>query len=221
MSAPPLWLPYSWPGGGPPTTMDNFAMIKTMETFRDIPVLFFATVTEWNAWLRDNHASSNGVWLKFAKKGSGIASINHDSALNEALCYGWIDGQAYPYEAPYYLQKFTPRRSKSIWSKRNIEKVEALTEAGRMRPAGQAQIDAAKTDGRWDQAYDKPSDMTMPDDFQALLDAHPKAKEFYATLNRTNTYAILWRIQTAKKPETRQARMQKLLTMLLEGKKLH
>ena len=192
-----------------------------METFRDQPVLFFATADEWNTWLSMNHANSSGVWLKFAKKGSGIASVNHDTALHEALCYGWIDGQAYPYEAPFYLQKFTPRRAKSMWSKRNIELVEKLTAEGRMQPAGQAEIDAAKADGRWEQAYDKPSEMTMPDDFAAQLDKHPAAKAFYATLNKTNTYAILWRIQTAKKPETRLARMTKLIAMLNEGKKLH
>ena len=192
-----------------------------METFRDQPVLSFATADQWNAWLAAHHADSNGVWLKFAKKGSDIPSINHDIALHEALCYGWIDGQAYPYEAPFYLQKFTPRRAKSMWSKRNIELVEKLVAEGRMQPAGQAEIDAAKTDGRWAQAYDKPSEMTMPDDFAAELDKHPAAKAFYATLNKTNTYAILWRLQTAKKPETRLARMQKLIAMLDEGKKLH
>jgi len=192
-----------------------------METFRDQPVLSFATADQWNAWLAANHAIANGVWLKFAKKGSDIPSINHDIALHEALCYGWIDGQAYPYEAPFYLQKFTPRRAKSMWSKRNIELVEKLIAEGRMQPAGQAEIDAAKADGRWAQAYDKPSEMTMPDDFAAELDKHPTAKAFYATLNKTNTYAILWRLQTAKKPETRLARMQKLIAMLDEEKKLH
>jgi len=163
----------------------------------------------------------NGVWLKFAKKASGISSVNYAQALDVALCYGWIDGQSRSLDDTYYLQKFTPRRPKSIWSKVNIAKVEALIAAGRMRPAGQAAIDAAKADGRWDQAYDSPSNTVAPDDLLAALDGHPKAKEFYATLNKTNTYAIIWRLQTAKKPETRANRLGKIITMLENGEKFH
>jgi uncharacterized protein YdeI (YjbR/CyaY-like superfamily) len=195
-----------------------------MELYKDLPVLFFATQGEWRDWLDSNYTDTGGVWLKFAKKATGIESLNHDQALDEALCYGWIDGQAAPYAEDgerYYLQKFTPRRARSMWSKRNIQKVTELIAAGKMQPSGQAEIDRAKADGRWEQAYDMPSQMTIPEDFAAELEKHPKAKAFYATLNKTNTYAILWRLQTAKKPETRLARMTKLIAMLDEGKKLH
>ena len=198
--------------------------MDAMETLKDLPILFFASQPEWHNWLTENYSDPAGVWLKFAKKASGIESINHSLALDEALCFGWIDGQASPYSADtetYYLQKFTPRRARSMWSKRNIEKVAELTSAGRMQPPGQAEIDRAKDDGRWDQAYDTPTNMTVPGDFVAELEKHPQAKAFYATLNKTNTYAILWRLQTARKPETRAVRMQKLIAMLDEGKKLH
>ena len=185
-----------------------------------MPILFFQTPKDWEDWLSKNE-QSNGVWVKFAKKASGIQSLTYAQALEPALCYGWIDGQAKTVDETYYMQKFTPRRPKSIWSKRNIGIVERLIAEGKMRPAGQAAIDAAKADGRWDQAYDSPSNMQIPEDFQALLDAHPKAKAFYGTLNKTNTFAILWRIQTAKKPETRSARIEKLVTMLERGEKIH
>jgi uncharacterized protein YdeI (YjbR/CyaY-like superfamily) len=192
-----------------------------METYQDLPVQSFATQPEWLAWLAEHHDSGKGIWIKFAKKASGIPTITYDQALEDALCYGWIDGQTKGLDETYYLQKFTPRRPKSIWSKRNVGIVDQLIEAGRMQPAGQAAIDAAKADGRWDRAYDSSSNMIMPDDLQAALDANPKAKAFYETLNKTNTYAILWRIQTAKKPETRAARIQKLVAMLERGEKLH
>lgn len=192
-----------------------------METYKDLPVLFFANADEWAAWLEQHHDEPVGVWLKFAKKGSGITSLNYADALDEALCYGWIDGQSKSIDEVYYLQKFTPRRAKSIWSKRNVDKIAELTKQGRMKPAGVAAVEAAKQDGRWEQAYDGPSKMTIPPDFQAMLEANPKAKAHYESLNKTNTYAILWRIQTAKKPETRQARMEALLAMLLEGKQPH
>ncbi|HKX24498.1 MAG TPA: YdeI/OmpD-associated family protein [Candidatus Saccharimonadales bacterium] len=192
-----------------------------METYKDLPVLFFENAEQWSAWLEQHHGEPAGVWLKFAKKDSGITSLNYAGALDEALCYGWIDGQAKTIDETYYMQKFTPRRAKSIWSKRNVGKIADLTKAGRMKPSGIAAVEAAKQDGRWDQAYDGSSNITVPPDFQAMLDSNPSAKEFYESLNKTNTYAILWRIQTAKKPETRQARMEKLLAMLLEGKKLH
>jgi uncharacterized protein YdeI (YjbR/CyaY-like superfamily) len=192
-----------------------------METFADLPILPFKTPEDWEAWLAEHHDKLQGVWIKIAKKSTGEQSINHPGALDVALCYGWIDGQTRGIDERYYLQKFTPRRPKSTWSKINVEKIAVLTAAGKMKPAGIAAVEAAKLDGRWDQAYDSPSNSKMPDDFQAALDKHPKAKAFYATLNKTNTYAILWRIQTAKKPETRLARMEKLIAMLEEGKKLH
>lgn len=192
-----------------------------METYQDLPVQSFATPAEWLAWLVEHHDSSKGIWIKIAKKVSGIPSISYDQALEDALCYGWIDGQTKGIDDTYYMQKFTPRRPKSIWSKRNVGIVGQLIKTGRMQPAGQVAIDAAKADGRWDRAYDSSSNMIMPDDLQAALDSNPKAKAFYQTLNKTNTYAILWRIQTAKKPETRAARIEKLVAMLERGEKLH
>jgi uncharacterized protein YdeI (YjbR/CyaY-like superfamily) len=193
----------------------------TQETYKDQPVIFFATQAEWEHWLEKHFEDIPGAWLKFAKKNSGITSLNYDDALQVALCFGWIDGQTKSVDETYYLQKFTKRRPKGMWSKRNIIFIEQLTKAGKMRASGLAEVAAAKSDGRWDQAYDSPSNMTIPADFQAELDKYPKAKAFYATLNKTNTYAILWRIQTAKKPETRQARIEKLIVMLNEGKKIH
>lgn len=192
-----------------------------METYKELPVLFFADQQQWERWLAEHYAEPSGAWLKFAKKDSGITSLSYDPALKIALCYGWIDGQTKGVDETYYLQKFTPRRSKSIWSKRNVGIVEQLIQEGKMQPSGQAAIDAAKADGRWDQAYDSSSNMTIPEDLQAALDANPKAKAFYETLNKTNTYAILWRVQTAKKPETRATRIEKLVAMLERGEKLH
>jgi len=192
-----------------------------MEALGGLHVKPFSSSQDWERWLEVNHAQTQGVWVKIAKKASGMASVSYGQALDAALCYGWIDGQKQSFDASYYLQKFTPRRSKSIWSKVNVQKVAALTAAGRMKPAGLAAVNTAKQDGRWDQAYDSHRTMTMPLDFQATLEKHPKAKTFFATLNKTNTYAILWRIQTAKKPETRLARIEKSIAMLNEGKKFH
>jgi uncharacterized protein YdeI (YjbR/CyaY-like superfamily) len=191
------------------------------ETYKDAPVMFFAAQSEWEDWLEKHFEDTPGVWLKFAKKSSGITSLNYDEALQVALCFGWIDGQTKSIDETYYLQKFTKRRPKGTWSKRNITFIDQLTKAGKMRPSGLAEVTAAKADGRWDQAYDSPSNMTIPKDFQDELDKNPKAKAFYATLNKANTYAILWRIQTAKKPETRAARIQKLIAMLNKEEKLH
>lgn len=182
---------------------------------------FFATPEAWETWLAKHYDQPQGIFIKFAKKASGIKSINYDQALEVALCYGWIDGISNSLDETYYLQKFTPRRPKSMWSKRNIGIVDRLTEEGRMQPAGIAAIEAAKADGRWEQAYDSPSNMTIPEDFQEALDSNPKAKAFYQTLNNTNTFAILWRIHTAKKPETRQRRIEKFIAMLSQEEKLH
>lgn len=192
-----------------------------MESFKDLPVLFFEDSSQWAAWLETHHAQTTGVWLKFAKKASGIASLDYAGALDEALCYGWIDGQRQSLDDTYFLQKFTARRAKSIWSKRNVGKIAELTAAGRMKPAGLAAVKAAQQDGRWDQAYDGPATMTAPSDFLAMLEAHPQAKAHYVTLNRTATYAILWKLQTTKKPETRKARMEQFVAMLTAGKKLY
>ena len=192
-----------------------------MQTPNDLPVLFFANGEQWREWLHQHHAQPSGVWLQLAKKAAKIKSVTYDEALDVALCYGWIDGQLRPRDAEYYIQKFTPRRAKSVWSKRNVAKVAALTKAGLMQPSGIAEIEAAKKDGRWQQAYDSPSNMTVPADFQAALDQNPAAKAMFATLNKTNAYSFLWRIQTAKKSETRQARIAQFVQMLQEGKTFH
>lgn len=183
--------------------------------------LFFADQVSWEKWLASHFDQPEGIWLRFAKKASGINSLNYDEALDVALCYGWIDGQGKSLDETYYKQKFTPRRAKSIWSKRNIGKVEELIKAGKMQSSGMAAIEAAKADGRWDQAYDSPKNATVPDDFQAVLDKHPKAKQFFEKLDKTNRYAVLWRIQTAKKAETRARRIEALTAMLENGEKIH
>jgi uncharacterized protein YdeI (YjbR/CyaY-like superfamily) len=172
-------------------------------------------------WLEKNHAKSDGVWLRIYKKASGKKTVTYAEALDEALCYGWIDGQKNAYDTESFLQKFTPRRAKSMWSKRNREHALRLIKEKRMTIAGKAEIDAAKKDGRWEQAYDAPSTMQVPADFLRELKKDKKAFAFFKTLNKTNTYAIAWRLQTAAKPETRAKRMESLLAMMKDGKKLH
>lgn len=186
----------------------------------DYPILPFIDAATWRTWLDNNHASSDGVWARLYKKASGVASVTYAEALDEALCYGWIDGQKKSYDELSFLQKFTPRRAKSMWSKRNIEHVERLTAAGRITPAGLAEITRAQQDGRWQAAYDAPSNMTVPDEFLAELEKYPNAKTFFETLNKTNRYAIAWRLQTAKTDVTRMRRQDKIIAMLREEKKL-
>jgi len=193
---------------------------SSMKIIANIPVLTFASQKEWQQWLAKQYQQP-GVWLKFARKNSGIPTVVYAEALEVALCYGWIDGQNKSYDERYYIQKFTPRRPKSLWSKNNVKHAEALIAAKKMKPPGLAAIESAKLDGRWEAAYDPPSTIKMPPDFQAALDANPKAKQFYGTLNRANTYAFCLRVQTAKKPETRQARIEKFITMLQAGQKLY
>ena len=192
-----------------------------METYKDLPVLLFEAQSLWRDWLKQNHTQPQGVWLKHAKKSSGKASVSYLEAVEEALCYGWIDSQKQAYDEEYFLQKYTPRGAKSIWSKINVAKAEGLIESGRMQPAGLAAIEDAKKRGAWQAAYDAPSSSTIPDDFQAALDDNPAAKQFFQTLNKANTYAFCWRVQTAKKPETRRARIEKFIGMLNRGEKLH
>jgi uncharacterized protein YdeI (YjbR/CyaY-like superfamily) len=187
----------------------------------DLPIKPFASKTKWADWLAKQHDKSTGVWLKLAKKDSGIPSVTYEEALDVALCYGWIDGQKKGFNDKYWLQKFTPRGPKSIWSKINTEKAERLIASGEMKPAGLKAIEAAKQDGRWDAAYSSQKNMTVPEDFQAALDKNKKAKTFFATLNSANRYAILWRIQTAKKPETRSKWIQKFVERLEKGEKLY
>lgn len=192
-----------------------------MELFKELPVLLFLSQNDWRIWLEDNHNESPGVWLKHAKKSSNKVSVSYQEALEEALCYGWIDSQKHAYNSDYYLQKFTPRGPKSIWSKINVAKVESLIEMGKMKPVGLAAVTAARQDGRWTAAYSSPSANEVPKDFLAALEKNPQAKQFFETLNKTNVYALCWRIQTAKKPETRKARIEKFIQMLNRGEKLY
>ena len=187
----------------------------------DLPSLPFASKKKWADWLAKQHDKSAGVWLKIAKKDSEIPSVTYDEALDVALCYGWIDGQKKGFDDKYWLQKFTPRGSKSIWSKINTEKVERLIASGEMKPAGLKAIELAKQDGRWDAAYASQKNISVPEDFQAALNNNKKAKAFFATLNSVNRYAILFRIQTAKKPETRAKRIQQFVEMLERNEKIH
>jgi uncharacterized protein YdeI (YjbR/CyaY-like superfamily) len=185
-------------------------------------ILPFATPELWAAWLAEHHADTpDGVWLKLAKKESGIASVTYAQALDEALCFGWIDGQKAPADETWWLQRFTPRRARSRWSKVNTEKVQALIEQGRMQPAGMKEIEAARADGRWEAAYDRQSTAQVPDDLQAAFDANPAAAAFFATLTGANRYAVLYRIHEAKRPQTRAARIEKFVAMLERGETLH
>ena len=186
-----------------------------------LPMLSFATQADWETWLDEYAAGSPGLWLKIAKKDASVPSISYAAAVESALCYGWIDGQKAPLDGQHWLQKFTPRRPRSAWSKVNREKAEALIAAGRMRAPGLRQVELAKADGRWEAAYDAQSTITVPPDFQRELDQHAEARDFFNTLNSANRYAILYRIQTAKKPETRAARIQKLIEMLSRRQKIH
>lgn len=192
-----------------------------MSNTDDLPTLSFETQAEWEAWLHAHHADTPGVWLQIAKKATGTPSISYAEALEGALCYGWIDGQKASFDDTYWLQKFTPRRPKSVWSRVNREKAEALIAAGRMQPAGLRQVELAKVDGRWTAAYDSQSTIEVPADLQSALDADPAAKQFFATLDSRNRYAILYRIQTAKKAGTRAARIQKFVEMLAQGQKIY
>jgi uncharacterized protein YdeI (YjbR/CyaY-like superfamily) len=187
----------------------------------DLPILFFPSGNEWRQWLDQNFDNTPGVWLQFYKKGSGVVSITYNDALDEALCYGWIDGQVKKFDEQSYIQRFTPRRARSIWSKRNIAFIARLEKEGRMHPSGWKEANAAKADGRWEKAYDSPTNMEVPDDFIQALSSNAKAQAFFETLTKANKYAISWRLQTAKKPETREKRMKQILEMLAQGEKFH
>lgn len=187
----------------------------------ELPIIAFASQKAWAKWLKTNHLTSPGLWLQLAKKASGTPSVTYAEAIDTALCYGWIDGQKQSHSAEAWLQKFTPRGHKSIWSKINREKALALIESGKIQPAGLAEVERARKDGRWEQAYDSPGNATVPPDLQAALNKSPKAKSFFATLESRNRYAILWRVQTAKKAETRAKRIALFVGMLERGEKLH
>ncbi len=200
----------------PKTDVKEKLMLKA-----DLPVLFFETQEKWRDWLEQNHQNTGGVWLRFYKKDSGIESLNYAAALDEALCFGWIDGQAKKYDEKSYLQRFTPRRKRSIWSKKNIEHIERLEKEGKMHPAGWQEVEAAKADGRWENAYHPPSQMVVSDEFLRELAKDKEALAFFETLNKTNKFAIAFRLHNAKKPETRQKRIKTFIEMLRKGEKLY
>lgn len=187
----------------------------------DHPTMIFKTQEEWERWLSKNHDKSDGVWIKVFKKDSGIPSVHPPEALEEALCYGWIDGQRKGLDEKSYLQKYTPRRKRSNWSKINTEHIERLTTLGKMKPAGLAEVERAKADGRWANASLPPKETVVPKDFLEELSKNKKAEEFFKTLNKTNTYAIAWRIDSAKRPETREKRIKNFVEMLSRNEKLY
>ncbi|OWJ66949.1 YdeI/OmpD-associated family protein [Inquilinus limosus] len=186
-----------------------------------LPLLRCADAESWAAWLAANHATSPGVWLAIARAGSGAASVSYEQALDLALCQGWIDGRKQGGDAVAWRQKFTPRGPRSAWSQRNCEKAEALIAAGRMAPAGLAAVEAARRDGRWQAAYGLSRHRGVPDDLQAALDDNPVAAAFFATLDSRNRYAVLYRVQTARKPETRARRIADFVAMLARGERIH
>jgi uncharacterized protein YdeI (YjbR/CyaY-like superfamily) len=187
----------------------------------DLPILLFPSPADLEAWLKDNHASSEGLWLKIAKVDSGVASVTYAEALELALCFGWIDSQKRGFDERHFLQRFTPRRPRGKWSRINREKAEGLIAAGAMRPAGLAEVEAAKADGRWDAAYAGQRTAEVPDDLQRELDRNETAREFFAKLDSANRYAILYRLDEAKKPETRERRLRKFVAMLERGERIH
>src|SRR5690349_10514148 len=195
-------------------------MAKTSTKELDLPVKLFKTPAAWEKWLETNHVKSKGIWMQIAKKNSGLSSATYQEALDVALCFGWIDGQKRPFDARTWLQRFTPRGPRSVWSKINTEKVAALIENGRMRPPGLAAVEAAKASGRWDSAYQSWSATDAPPELQAALDRSPAAKAFFETLRGRNRYAIIYRVQTAKKPETRARRITEFIAMLEKGQTL-
>lgn len=192
-----------------------------MTKLNTIPIIEFETAEAFETWLLENHDNSNGLWLKIFKKDSGKKTISYAEALDVALCYGWIDGQKQAYDEQAWLQKFCPRRAKSIWSKINIGHVERLINERRMRPAGLQAVERAKADGSWEKAYDSPTQMTIPEDFLKELSKNKKAEAFFMGLNKTNLFAIGFRLQTAKKQETREKRMKEIIEMLAKGEKFH
>jgi uncharacterized protein YdeI (YjbR/CyaY-like superfamily) len=187
----------------------------------DLTVKPFRSSRDWEAWLAANHETSPGVWLKIAKKASGIESVDHAEALEVAICYGWIDGQRRALDGRFFLQKFTPRGPRSSWSRINRDKALDLIACGRMQPAGLSEVERAKVDGRWETAYEPQSTATVPDDLQRELDANPRAAAFFASLDSRNRYAILYRLQDAKKPETRARRLAQFVALLDEQRTLH
>jgi len=186
----------------------------------ELPIIAFADAAEFEAWLAAEHDASAGIWLKYAKKATGYPSVTHSDAIDVALCYGWIDGQGRRFDDEYWLVKFTPRGRKSVWSQINVGRVATLTAAGRMRPAGLETVALAQADGRWERAYAPASTATVPPDFQTALDANRAAADFFATLTGSNRYAFLYRVQDAKRPETRARRIAQFVEKLAAGETL-
>jgi uncharacterized protein YdeI (YjbR/CyaY-like superfamily) len=191
------------------------------ETVKRVRARSFRSPEELRAWLAQEHARASGLALRIYKKDSGVASVTYAQALDQALCFGWIDAQKLPYDEKSWVQRFVPRRPKSRWSKINVAHVERLIRAGQMTPAGLEEVAAAKADGRWAAAYDSPANATVPPEFIEELARNRKAKQFFSTLNRANLYAITYRLQTAKRPETRIRRMKQIIEMLARGEKFH
>lgn len=194
---------------------------RATKSGKELPIVAFSERDAWARWLEENHASSRGVWLKLAKKGSGIVSVSAPEALEVALCYGWIDGQGASLDDTHWLLRYTPRTPRSKWSQKNREAALRLIESGAMRPAGMAEVRAAQADGRWEAAYASPRNMSVPDDLQAALDGNPDAGQRFKELDSRNRYAILYRIHDAKRPETRRRRIEKYVAMLLAGESPH
>lgn len=181
----------------------------------------FPTQEAFEAWLRNNHTTSEGAWLLIAKAGACESTLTYAQAVEVALCYGWIDGQKKALDAQHWLQRFTPRRARSLWSKTNRAKAEMLMQSGRMQPGGMAQIEQARADGRWDKAYDGPKTAVVPPDLAAAFDREPEARAFFSRLDGANRYAVLWRVQTARTAETRSRQIETLVAMLARGEKIH
>jgi uncharacterized protein YdeI (YjbR/CyaY-like superfamily) len=195
--------------------------MPSSRAINDLPVRAFSSSADWQHWLVSQPRASMGVWLKLAKASSGIASISKREAIDGALCHGWIDGQVDGFDADQWLIRFTPRRPKGKWSQLNRDRATALIKLGLMQPAGMKEIEQAKLDGRWKAAYAPPSKATVPADFQRVLDRNPAARRHFDRLDRANRYAILYRVHGAKKPETREQRIEKFVTMLARGETIH
>jgi len=187
----------------------------------DLQIISFVSQDHFESWMEENNSLTEGIWVRFYKKNSFTKSINYDEALDVALCYGWIDGQVKKFDELSYIQKFTPRRSKSMWSKRNREHVSRLEKENRMKLSGIKEVEKAKNDGRWEKAYDSPGKMIVPDDFVVELSKNKRAFEFFERLNKANKYSIGWRLQTAKNPEIREKRFNEILIMMDKGEKFH
>lgn len=194
---------------------------STTDSLNGTPIVAFSSQQEWQDWLAANHAAAPALWLKLAKKGSGQETVTYDEAVETALCYGWIDSQKRAFDEAFWLQRFTPRKPRSIWSKVNCAKAEELIADGQMQPAGLAAVEQAKANGQWEAAYDSQSTAAVPDDLQTALEQNPDALAFFATLNSSNRYAILHRVMTARKPETRARRIGQLVEMLEHREKLY